>query len=133
MIRRPPRSTLFPYTTLFRSRARVDEDPRLAGFDIGRHRADAQRFCSQRDDLHSTGGREAGTIGGRAKPQRVRRARRACVSGPETRCAPAAFRMSLLIPAGLLNTRAADAFAAEARDHRRLVGGEGARPVVVVL
>src|SRR2546427_7195045 len=52
MIRRPPRSTLFPYTTLFRSRARVDEDPRLAGFDIGRHRADAQRFCSQRDDLH---------------------------------------------------------------------------------
>src|SRR3712207_8319845 len=27
MIRRPPRSTLFPYTTLFRSRdARVDED-----------------------------------------------------------------------------------------------------------
>src|SRR5258708_21470219 len=25
MIRRPPRSTLFPYTTLFRSRHRVDE------------------------------------------------------------------------------------------------------------
>src|SRR5258708_31905784 len=25
MIRRPPRSTLFPYTTLFRSRARTDE------------------------------------------------------------------------------------------------------------
>src|SRR3712207_6949465 len=25
MIRRPPRSTLFPYTTLFRSRAAVDE------------------------------------------------------------------------------------------------------------
>src|SRR2546430_8048171 len=24
MIRRPPRSTLFPYTTLFRSRARID-------------------------------------------------------------------------------------------------------------
>src|SRR6478735_9831271 len=29
MIRRPPRSTLFPYTTLFRSRARPN--PRLAG------------------------------------------------------------------------------------------------------
>src|SRR2546430_14606215 len=28
MIRRPPRSTLFPYTTLFRSHRRVD-DPRL--------------------------------------------------------------------------------------------------------
>src|SRR3712207_8599122 len=26
MIRRPPRSTLFPYTTLFRSRRRVDVD-----------------------------------------------------------------------------------------------------------
>src|SRR5258708_28828712 len=27
MIRRPPRSTLFPYTTLFRSPPRVAEDP----------------------------------------------------------------------------------------------------------
>src|SRR3712207_6867220 len=26
MIRRPPRSTLFPYTTLFRSRAEAEED-----------------------------------------------------------------------------------------------------------
>src|SRR2546425_12695074 len=26
MIRRPPRSTLFPYTTLFRSQARTDRD-----------------------------------------------------------------------------------------------------------
>src|SRR3712207_8107250 len=34
MIRRPPRSTLFPYTTLFRSRERVRRrpfDPRVAG------------------------------------------------------------------------------------------------------
>src|SRR3712207_7417305 len=30
MIRRPPRSTLFPYTTLFRSALRA---PNLAGFD----------------------------------------------------------------------------------------------------
>src|SRR3712207_9199770 len=30
MIRRPPRSTLFPYTTLFRSLADPDERPRLA-------------------------------------------------------------------------------------------------------
>src|SRR3712207_6909485 len=29
MIRRPPRSTLFPYTTLFRSRARLATPPRL--------------------------------------------------------------------------------------------------------
>src|SRR5256885_7447705 len=40
MIRRPPRSTLFPYTTLFRSRLpagrppRTGQDPRLGG---GRH------------------------------------------------------------------------------------------------
>src|SRR3712207_7319561 len=31
MIRRPPRSTLFPYTTLFRSRVQADEDPRGPG------------------------------------------------------------------------------------------------------
>src|SRR3712207_7644616 len=35
MIRRPPRSTLFPYTTLFRSRGRAHrapaDDPRRAG------------------------------------------------------------------------------------------------------
>src|SRR5256885_5464483 len=33
MIRRPPRSTLFPYTTLFRSRPRC-ESKRLARFQI---------------------------------------------------------------------------------------------------
>src|SRR3712207_7009892 len=34
MIRRPPRSTLFPYTTLFRSHGRGRRDPGLHG---GRH------------------------------------------------------------------------------------------------
>src|SRR3712207_7881048 len=33
MIRRPPRSTLFPYTTLFRSRVRGDGGAALAGGD----------------------------------------------------------------------------------------------------
>src|SRR2546425_6918424 len=33
MIRRPPRSTLFPYTTLFRSKA-FDGKPVLAGFTL---------------------------------------------------------------------------------------------------
>src|SRR2546427_1188814 len=40
MIRRPPRSTLFPYTTLFRS-ARQQEDAGLdhgGGVQVGRHR-----------------------------------------------------------------------------------------------
>src|SRR4051812_49869023 len=36
MIRRPPRSTLFPYTTLFRSRA--DDDPRGGVGDGGQDR-----------------------------------------------------------------------------------------------
>src|SRR2546429_10004060 len=45
MIRRPPRSTLFPYTTLFRSGFRMHADERLPqtpsqlrdGFAVGRH------------------------------------------------------------------------------------------------
>src|SRR5256885_3432144 len=32
MIRRPPRSTLFPYTTLFRSAVYNPDDPQRAGF-----------------------------------------------------------------------------------------------------
>src|SRR2546426_2314510 len=39
MIRRPPRSTLFPYTTLFRSRHLPDERPRLRLPGDGRHAA----------------------------------------------------------------------------------------------
>src|SRR3712207_7449956 len=39
MIRRPPRSTLFPYTTLFRSTYKKHNDPRVpvdsAGYDFG--------------------------------------------------------------------------------------------------
>src|SRR2546422_5753132 len=41
MIRRPPRSTLFPYTTLFRSQNRVDaldEMPRIERVDLARAR-----------------------------------------------------------------------------------------------
>src|SRR3712207_8012288 len=37
MIRRPPRSTLFPYTTLFRSRRRV---PPMAGGAVSSRRAE---------------------------------------------------------------------------------------------
>src|SRR5204863_1645348 len=39
MIRRPPRSTLFPYTTLFRSRGGVEPplaDPESAGLPVSR-------------------------------------------------------------------------------------------------
>src|SRR5256885_11334752 len=34
MIRRPPRSTLFPYTTLFRSRAGSGQDPARQGSGV---------------------------------------------------------------------------------------------------
>src|SRR5215475_14856613 len=47
MIRRPPRSTLFPYTTLFRSRRRheplVVRRHRLGARDRRRHRPEARR------------------------------------------------------------------------------------------
>src|SRR2546422_6459005 len=47
MIRRPPRSTLFPYTTLFRSRA-----PRETSRFFGR----GQRSHSRREDRAMAGG-----------------------------------------------------------------------------
>src|SRR2546430_6516430 len=48
MIRRPPRSTLFPYTTLFRSHARDHRYTIRAGFDAdGRLRSlDARALCN---------------------------------------------------------------------------------------
>src|SRR5256885_13324022 len=39
MIRRPPRSTLFPYTTLFRSRLAFDRSLALGGIEIELQRA----------------------------------------------------------------------------------------------
>src|SRR2546429_4363787 len=46
MIRRPPRSTLFPYTTLFRSRVGEDDRIRasLISRSLGPHTADPQRI-----------------------------------------------------------------------------------------
>src|SRR3712207_8365264 len=48
MIRRPPRSTLFPYTTLFRSRrlerAEPDGGPETAGGELVKAQSIARRF-----------------------------------------------------------------------------------------
>src|SRR5258707_1719753 len=60
MIRRPPRSTLFPYTTLFRSRPGADRGRNLAGSGggvsgLGRVRDD-QRRRRQRLDRSADGG-----------------------------------------------------------------------------
>src|SRR3712207_7804997 len=59
MIRRPPRSTLFPYTTLFRSRAAHVEHPGLDGEvgPAGEHVADADLARPAEDDADRAGGR----------------------------------------------------------------------------
>src|SRR5690349_23424326 len=50
MIRRPPRSTLFPYTTLFRSRARRRADPAAAAQDDRRGPRGPGRAALQHGD-----------------------------------------------------------------------------------
>src|SRR3712207_7543542 len=56
MIRRPPRSTLFPYTTLFRS-----QQVEVAGRPRGRVpvRDHAQRHPAEHDGVHAGGGERA--------------------------------------------------------------------------
>src|SRR2546430_13033376 len=53
MIRRPPRSTLFPYTTLFRSRERVEGAPHRARdvHEHGEQEAEQQREHDAQGDL----------------------------------------------------------------------------------
>src|SRR5690349_23152115 len=48
MIRRPPRSTLFPYTTLFRSESEATVDVEVRERD----RASAERDDGREDDVH---------------------------------------------------------------------------------
>src|SRR3712207_7228025 len=56
MIRRPPRSTLFPYTTLFRSRSKADDANQTGEFGIGfwsvLHLTDAPYISSGRIRAH---------------------------------------------------------------------------------
>src|SRR2546425_2696453 len=57
MIRRPPRSTLFPYTTLFRSAEGVGELHREAvglGDDFGRYAGPLQRARVNRSEEHTS-------------------------------------------------------------------------------
>src|SRR3712207_8570297 len=60
MIRRPPRSTLFPYTTLFRSRLRheVDDNPRLLAWVHAHDAADpllVDAAAGGRREVHADG------------------------------------------------------------------------------
>src|SRR5256884_1325500 len=50
MIRRPPRSTLFPYTTLFRSQRALTECPRIGDDDVDASRPRVNRI---REELGS--------------------------------------------------------------------------------
>src|SRR2546422_1229187 len=52
MIRRPPRSTLFPYTTLFRSRARTPR--RIAAADSSCCRCGVRSTSSRRSEEHTS-------------------------------------------------------------------------------
>src|SRR3712207_7131556 len=63
MIRRPPRSTLFPYTTLFRSR----EERRREGHPLSPHRVREERRCDDHRERECPEGaqgarRPAGTL-----------------------------------------------------------------------
>src|SRR3989475_8431216 len=51
MIRRPPRSTLFPYTTLFRSLEQRRPAPRLEAVERGAHVGEAMDRVAQRAEL----------------------------------------------------------------------------------
>src|SRR5256885_11648486 len=53
MIRRPPRSTLFPYTTLFRSPATrtVHAPPPIQPIRAGRRRVQVARRCRRTDEV----------------------------------------------------------------------------------
>src|SRR3712207_7233613 len=57
MIRRPPRSTLFPYTTLFRSRGaaagEVEHDPESLGEDEAREE-DHEGLAPDRSEEHTS-------------------------------------------------------------------------------
>src|SRR5690348_17858155 len=57
MIRRPPRSTLFPYTTLFRSHPFAEIQTKAAG--VGRREIEALQHFGLRT-LHFLGGRRLG-------------------------------------------------------------------------
>src|SRR3712207_7074831 len=51
MIRRPPRSTLFPYTTLFRSGSSAKREPRPRLGTTARRADDLERATDRRDTI----------------------------------------------------------------------------------
>src|SRR2546425_988131 len=141
MIRRPPRSTLFPYTTLFRSPGDVGERPRprldhrddpLRCLGVGERREHARRGLLQRDGMPPQLGDErraarrpleVGRDDGSTEPQ----ARREGVLDQphafhQREAAPAARLAALEIPDGRLQ------ITGYAHPHRLAAHGGRARP-----
>src|SRR3712207_7550637 len=60
MIRRPPRSTLFPYTTLFRSEGACEDGVQLAGVDLAAHRPGREEHREEgREERHDIEGQDS--------------------------------------------------------------------------
>src|SRR3712207_104069 len=99
MIRRPPRSTLFPYTTLFRSGLRFDPlrepDPRWAPFG-------AYRFVLPRFELHA-GEEEATLVCNLVLPRDARRRAEILQEVEKLSFPPAASRAALPEPVSRLD------------------------------
>src|SRR5947209_11480617 len=64
MIRRPPRSTLFPYTTLFRSRRRRSSSTSIPGIGAG-HEFAGRKIPLSADIGHRDGARPGASCGAR--------------------------------------------------------------------
>src|SRR2546429_2416291 len=76
MIRRPPRSTLFPYTTLFRSEQEVERADQREGEDEARQADEGNRDGAEGEDGAGVGGRDRALVRRpQAHGQSVRRER----------------------------------------------------------
>src|SRR3712207_8970228 len=81
MIRRPPRSTLFPYTTLFRSEVDGDVPQRSGGHQLAQH-GRARHQVGGEGDLARPVDEEAAVGGAASHPVLVRKSTRLNSSHP---------------------------------------------------
>src|SRR2546427_7197508 len=90
MIRRPPRSTLFPYTTLFRSppRARVDQADGLHGAEAQRVAPPLRQLLDREAAFEVLGGRAIELVVGAVLLGAAQRGHEGVVLRPRERCVP---------------------------------------------
>src|SRR5439155_23622989 len=93
MIRRPPRSTLFPYTTLFRSQRKGSARPRL----VRLFRAEGQPADRGRRAARARHPRTERRLGGAPHPRDVLReaGRQAAAAAPDARASAARLQGSV--------------------------------------